>query len=195
LATPEVEIRRGPTAPVLVAAAKSATMLVVGSCGHGLASGSLAGSVSQHLARHASCPVVVVRRPQDPAARRIVVGVDGSSESEAAMGFACTRAQLHGLRVTAVHAYRDNATSEEHAERVLDAYAASFRHDFPNLEIEALVVPTAPAQALVEQSTSASLIAVGSRGRDALAELSLGSVSQRTLHRAECPVAVVPHVR
>ena len=195
VAASPIEIQRGPTGPVLVAAARSATMLVVGSRGHGLAAGSLAGSVSQHLARHASCPVMVVRPPTDSAADRIVVGVDGSRESEAALHFACERAALHGERVAVLHTYRAHSTTQERAARLLDNYSATFRGDFPKLVIDTLAVPGDPAEGLVEQSASASLVAVGTRGRDAIAELSLGSVSQQLLHRAQCPVAVVPQVR
>lgn len=193
--TSPVEIQRGPTGPVLVAATGSAAMLVVGSRGHGLATGPLRGSVSQHLARHGSCPVVAVRPTRDPAAGRIVVGVDGYPESEAALRFACERAARHGGKVTVLHAYRAHATTQEQAARLLDDYATGFRDDFPGLVVEALSAPGSPAELLVEQSASASLVAVGSRGRDAIAELSLGSVSQQLLHRAECPVAVVPHLR
>jgi nucleotide-binding universal stress UspA family protein len=87
-----VEVRHGPVVPQLITAAEGAEMLVVGSRGHGLAMGSLAGSVSQHAARHAPCPVVAVRPCRSPDASRIVVGVDGSPESEKALRFAGTRA-------------------------------------------------------------------------------------------------------
>jgi nucleotide-binding universal stress UspA family protein len=102
----EVEVRRGPTVPVLLAAAENAETLVVGSRGHGLMLGSLSGSVSQHVARHASCPVVVVRPPRQPSAEQIVVGIDGSSGSEAALRFACSRASDTGESVVVVHGYR-----------------------------------------------------------------------------------------
>ena len=72
------EQRTGPVVAELVQASASASILVVGSRGHGAAGEALIGSVSQHLARHAACPVVVVREPRDPDARRIVVGIDGS---------------------------------------------------------------------------------------------------------------------
>ena len=56
-----VHVRRGPVLAELIAAADGAAMLVVGSSGHALVTGTTIGSVSQHAARHASCPVVVVR--------------------------------------------------------------------------------------------------------------------------------------
>ena len=66
--TPGVEqhVRRGHPVRVLLDAAAGADLLVVGSRGHGGFVGMLLGSVSQHLAAHAPCPVVVV----PPAAQR-----------------------------------------------------------------------------------------------------------------------------
>lgn len=55
-------------AAALVTAADGADLLVVGSRGHGGFTGMLLGSVSGHVAAHASCPVVVVRHPDDPPA-------------------------------------------------------------------------------------------------------------------------------
>ena len=69
-----------------------AEMLIVGSRGHGWTAQTF--SVSQHLVRHAPCPVVVVRPPASPDADRIIVGLDGSEESIAALRFACHRACL-----------------------------------------------------------------------------------------------------
>lgn len=52
---------RGNTVAVLLAAAKEAEALVVGSRGRGGFARALLGSVSQHVAQHAKCPVVIVR--------------------------------------------------------------------------------------------------------------------------------------
>ena len=57
----ELHVAEGMAAPVLLAAARDADLLVVGSRGHGAFSGLLLGSVSQHCVSHATCPVVVVR--------------------------------------------------------------------------------------------------------------------------------------
>ena len=53
-------VKEGHAAPVLLAAARDADLLVVGSHGHGAFAGMLIGSVSEHLMRHAPCAVVVV---------------------------------------------------------------------------------------------------------------------------------------
>lgn len=58
-------VERGHPAEVLVAAAKGADLLVVGSRGRGGFAGMLLGSVSTHVLHHAPCPVVLVRPPVD----------------------------------------------------------------------------------------------------------------------------------
>jgi nucleotide-binding universal stress UspA family protein len=187
----------------LLQAAKSASTLVVGSSGHSRAGEALLGSVSQHLARHATCPVVVVREPQDPEARRIVVGIDGSPTSTAALDYACRRAETTGETVVAIHGwhFRELSTdvwssttpTVDTAERelLLAESIAGVREDHPDVRLEHEVVAVAPAKCLVDASASASLVVVGSRGLGFFKGMLLGSVSQAVLHGATCPVAVV----
>jgi nucleotide-binding universal stress UspA family protein len=59
----QTEVVQGPPALMLLRAADDADLLVVGSRGHGAFAGMLIGSVSEHCAHHANCPVVVVRHP------------------------------------------------------------------------------------------------------------------------------------
>lgn len=63
--TVQTEVVEGPAALMLLRAASEADLLVVGSRGHGAFAGMLLGSVGQHCVHHATCPVVVVRRPHD----------------------------------------------------------------------------------------------------------------------------------
>lgn len=199
-----VAVRRGPTVPVLLAAAHEADLLVVGSRGHGLLFGSLSGSVSQHVARHATCPVAVVRPLRQPDATQIMVGVDGSDGARAALRFACSRARATGESVVAVHAYRawsgpmrDEGSSQrtaggaEEAVRLLTEATDAVRADADGIDLTTVAVPGPADRLLLDLSAVSSLVVVGSRGRDAFAELLLGSVAQEVLRRAECPVAVV----
>ena len=61
--TIEQRLVEGPAASALIEAAKEAELLVVGSRGHGGFTELLLGSVSQQVANHAPCPVVIVRAP------------------------------------------------------------------------------------------------------------------------------------
>lgn len=200
----DVAVRRGPTVPVLLTAAAGAAMMVMGSRGHGLLLGSLSGSVSQHVARHATCPVVVVRPLRQSGARQIVVGIDGSDGARAALRFACTRASDTGESVVAAHAYRPwplpvcdqppfrwTAGGADQAGQLLTETTEAERADFAEVDLTMMAVAGAADRLLLDLAAVSSLVVVGSRGRDAFAEMLLGSVAQEVLHRAECPVAVV----
>jgi nucleotide-binding universal stress UspA family protein len=200
----ELESRVGHVTGELLRASVSDDLLVVGSRGHGRAEDLLIGSVSQHLARHAPCPVVVVRPTHDADARRIVVGVDGSATSAAALEHACRRAERTGETVVALHAWRTHAPSTDvwnseprtqegltHRQVLLAESVAGMRVDHPDVVIEQEAVPVTPVRCLVDASRGASLLVVGSHGLGFFGGLLLGSVSQAVLQRAECPVAVV----
>ena len=58
-------VQEGNAAEVLLEAADGADLLVVGSRGHGGFTGALLGSVSQHCAHHAPCPLVIVRETRE----------------------------------------------------------------------------------------------------------------------------------
>ena len=200
-----VELRPGPAVQVLLDAAADAAVLVAGSRGHGQVTGALTGSVSQHLARYAPCPVVVARPAVSPSARRIVVGVDGSGGSDAAVEFACRRAEVTGEDVVMLHGWRDasagGTTRREvpgefmdriaQEERLLAEAVAGVRAEHPDVPLESEAIPVVPWRALADASAAATLVVVGSRGRGAFAGMLLGSVSQQVLHHAQCPVAVV----
>jgi len=199
------ELRRGPVAATLLEEAQNAELMVVGSQGHGRVEGALIGSVSQHLTRHANCPVVVVRRPARPGPSRILVGVDDSGGSAAALEFACRRADLTHEPVVALHGWRlpdlpvdkHGDVPEKVARRILAEQrrlaesVAGLAEEFPDVEIRAEAIPVAAPRILVDGSVTASLLVVGSRGRGAFAGMLLGSVSQEVVARAQCPVAVV----
>lgn len=195
----------GTVVPVLLGAGREASMLVVGSHGHGRVAEVMIGSVSQHVATHASCPVVVVRESVAPASHRIVVGVDGSGGSAAALEFACRRAELTGETVVAVHAWKIGKVqmdrkgqlpagigpSIEDRERLLSESVAGVSADHPDVVLLQEAIPVSPGQALVDESTNASLVVTGSHGRGAFSGMLLGSVSHEVLCRAQCPVAIV----
>ncbi len=200
-----VDVHSGHAVSVLLQNAKKADLLVVGSRGLGRAAETLLGSVSQHLVRHAPCPVVVMRAPARPDVARIVVGVDGSEESLAALEFACRRATLTKESVVALHAWKPSPMQADQQEQVptalaerrqaaeasLDEYVMGVHADNPDVTVEREAVALAPASALTEASANASLVVTGSRGRGVFAGLLLGSVSHNVLQLARCPVAVV----
>lgn len=197
----------GLPVPVLRAESASAELVALGDRGLGGFTGLLVGSVAVELAAHASCPVVVVRGPEPdyvtPLPEPVVVGVDGSPASEAAVAFAFEAAALRGVPLVAVHVWHDVLIDQtlaplldwdaiESDEReVLAERLAGWPAKYPDVPVRRLVVRDRAARTLVEESGRAQLVVVGSRGRGGFRGLLLGSVSQALLHHAHCPVAVV----
>ncbi|MFE2757414.1 universal stress protein [Actinosynnema sp. NPDC059335] len=198
----------GPSVPLLLAEAEDASVLVLGNRGLGGFTGLLVGSTSVELAGRASCPVVVVRGRDDdpPADGPVVVGVDGTELSEAALGFAFAAAADRGDELVVVRAWADPVLETafaatavafdvepvaREAEESLTGQLAAWRREHPEVRVTAHVVRERPAHALLRFAEDARLVVVGSRGRGGFRGLLLGSTSRHLLHHAPCPVAVV----
>jgi nucleotide-binding universal stress UspA family protein len=190
---------------VLGTEAREAQLLVLGTRGLGGLTGLLVGSVAVGLAAQAACPVVVVRgedRGPD-STQPVVVGVDGSPNSEAALAFAFDAAAARGVPLVAVHTWADMVFDpqvgalidwvalEDDQRALLSERLAGWHDKHPEVPLTQLVVRDSAAHRLVELSDAAQLVVVGSRGRANFAGLVLGSVSHAVLHRSRCPVAVV----
>ncbi|HEX4688941.1 MAG TPA: universal stress protein [Nocardioides sp.] len=203
--TIERQVGRGLVSPLLDAS-REASMLVLGSHGHSRVGEFFHGSVSQSAARRAHTPVVVVRRAHAADTSRIVVGFDGSESSVRAVDFACEHAAATGQHVVLVRAQRQPQTIpvDEHGdipasisatllddEEGMNAGVAEARARHPEVAVEGELIAIAAGRALEDASSTAGLLVVGSRGRGAVAETVLGSVSHHLLRRAHCPVAVV----
>lgn len=196
----------GATAESLVDASRGAAMLVLGARGHGGFTGLLMGSVSQHAARHATCPVVAVRAQADPRADRVVVGVDDSDGAQDALAVAFEMASRRRVGLTAIlawHApslYRQGAGWRptradvgEHLgdqKQMLSRLLAPWQQKYPTVTVTPEVVPGHPGEVLVNAALRAAMVVVGSRGRGAFSGMLLGSVGQEVLHRAACPVVI-----
>jgi len=198
------EVTTGMAAALLVSLSGEAQLAVVGHRGLGGFAGLVIGSVSAALAAHAACPVVVVRGPDAPRQDGpIVVGLDGSPQSEAALAFAVEAAVARRVPLRAVRAWLDPAVPyvvtgpadwDEEVKRqqgLLSEQLVGWREKYPELRVEPVLVQDRPAHALAQSTGDAQLVVVGSRGRGGLTGMLLGSVSQAMLQHAECPVAVV----
>lgn len=192
-------------AEALITLASGAEALVIGSHGRGGLTAALLGSVSEHIVHHGRGPVLVVRGPRRFGP--IAVGVDGSAESQAALGFAFARADELGVGIRALHAYsltmaipRMGYVPDFEVEQVagaardtLDSALAPWTEKYPDVPVTRQTVDDSASVVLVEQSRDCGLLVVGSRGRGGVAGLLLGSVSRHAIRHADCPVAVVRH--
>jgi nucleotide-binding universal stress UspA family protein len=198
-------------ARALLDAGIGASLLVVGSRGLGGFQGLLLGSVSQHCVHHATSPVAVIRdgvksREWPAVWQRVVVGIDGSDISRAALRWAVEEGRVHRARVEVVHAWPlpyapghpfasaalDPVAIEEAARTLLDRTVED--EDLSGLPAppERILVSGGAAAALIDTAAGADLLVVGSRGLGGFTGLLLGSVSHHVLHHAACPVIVVP---
>ena len=138
---------------------------------------------------------------------RIVVGVDGSPASKAALAWAVEQAGLTGASVDAVIAWHypimvagmpyapiamvECADFGEFATKVLsDAIAEMVDPDGP-VKVSSVVREGNAAQVLLDAADGAELLVVGSRGHGGFTEALLGSVSQACVHHARCPVVII----
>jgi nucleotide-binding universal stress UspA family protein len=134
-----------------------------------------------------------------PGVRRIVVGVDGSVESVAALRWACREASLRGAEVHAVH------VREEHC-RNLASYAVPALPDEDDISIDIDdIVRTVQAGAqvrveeadglaarvLLDRCADADMLVLGTSGDVPGGMRSAGPVIRACLRRAPCPVVVI----
>ena len=132
---------------------------------------------------------------------RIVVGVDGSEHSNAALRWALAEAEAHsGGMVTAVLSWQvpflsfPGAFDRDELENAYKSFlieTVSAIAPKPAVPLETLVAEGDPTESMVEASKDANLLVLGIRGRSPFAGLLLGSVSQGAAATAHCPVVLV----
>ncbi|MFB6891532.1 universal stress protein [Kitasatospora sp. NPDC056327] len=189
-------------APALCRESAHASLIVLGTRRLGRLEETLSlSSVTVPVSAQAHCPVVVVGGPehpeQDPPS--VVVGVDGSAASAAAVRFA---ADLAARRQAVLHAVRvrrripfariDPPAVEEEIRRLLVASTADALAEHPGVRLTHEVVRGHPVEELARVSERALAVVVGRRGGGGFTGMRLGSVPHGLLRRARCPVVTVP---
>ncbi|MBB3036768.1 universal stress protein [Hoyosella altamirensis] len=193
--------------PGLIKASKHAAVLVLGSSGEGESGvAQLLGSTAIALAAHAHCPVAVIRKHSRSvqSRARVVVGVDGTKNSEAAIAEAFRAAALRGAELVALHAWSDFRMSTAFTdvdlswetvsaaeEAVLAERLAGYAADYPDVPVSRAVVRDSPLPHLIAHSRQADLIVAGSHGRGGFTGMLLGSTSAALIEHAHCPVLIV----
>ena len=146
----------------------------------------------------------LTERADATSPERIVVGVDGSSQSRTALRWAAWLAADTGASIEAVTAWQFpistgwggaavpmNFNPEQDMQKVLtETVDHVFGADRP-AGMQLSVVEGHPARVLLERSAGALMLVVGSRGHGGFAGLLLGSVSAHVAEHAGCPVLVV----
>ncbi|MEV4611587.1 universal stress protein [Kitasatospora sp. NPDC049258] len=133
---------------------------------------------------------------------RVVVGIDGSPSSQAALRWAVRQAALMGATVDVVGAWEgiplfagptvvDPTLEAETARRRFDQEIHEVLGDDRPVEVRERLVQGNPTDVLLDAATGAELLVVGSRGHGTFARALLGSVSTRCAMHASCPVVIV----
>jgi nucleotide-binding universal stress UspA family protein len=200
------EAIEGLAADTLLTQAKTAAMLVLGSRQLHTIGSFVMGSVSAAVAAHATFPVVITRGPASYPldGAKVVVGVDGSEMSEAAVAFAFDEASARRVPLHAVCCWHQHLGSADwvmepmlhsgqtRAAAWLSEALAGWREKYPDVEVTTEAIEDHPVPGLIRVARHAQLIVVGKHGRSPLPGTLLGSVSQGLLHHAVCPVAAIP---
>ncbi|MFI5485004.1 universal stress protein [Micromonospora echinaurantiaca] len=183
------EIAEGPAVGALARRSDWAFLLVVGDGGMAACADCVpADAPAVQLAARASCPVLVARReppPQGP----VLVGVDGTASSRAALEWAFDCAARRAARLLAVRVVEPDETTEDTTDQ-LEAEVARYAHRHPAVPVECHAIRGDPGTVLVDQSRSAQLAIVAARG-DEPARGMLGAVSQSMLYHSPAPVIVI----
>ncbi len=137
----------------------------------------------------------------------VVVGVDGSEGSKAALRFAAGEAALRNAKLSVVCAWHIpsgvtgggwtpavdiTAGFEDVARNTASEAVTEVARLQPGVDCERRVVEGQAAEVLVRESEGADLLVVGSRGLGGFKRLLLGSVGQQVVNHARCPVVIVP---
>lgn len=197
--------------PTLVLARESATarLVAIGATGRNGLVDLMIGSTALGLPARAHAPVVIVRGRTDgapPDTGAVVVALSGSPLDEAPVAFAFEQASRRGAELVALHAWSDSVLPEfdrvahglenwrevvERERRLLAEGLAGHAERYPDVAVRDVVVYDRPARALIDYSTTAQLVVVGTRGRGPLSGTVLGSTSRAVGKLAQCPVAIV----
>lgn len=197
----DVDVRalRGGVGRTLVEAARDAALLVVGTRGGGPLSRAVLGSVAEYALHNATCPVIVVpaKSAVTGGPARVLVGVDHSAASLAALRWAAEEAARRGDALVPV-LVRDGTWAGDDENGPLTELEAIERRSLrdavpaaPGLRVEPEVGVGHPGRALLALARPPDLLVVGARGRSAAIGALLGSTSTYVVRHAQCPVAVV----
>jgi nucleotide-binding universal stress UspA family protein len=208
------EAKIGRPIGALIEASRTTELMIVGSRGFSELGNLVVGSVAAALAQHGRCPVVIVRGDGTVVPgpdHAVVVGVDGSASSQAALAYAAGTALAASAPLIVVTAWnfllqntwvgidtrvvidRDGLLQADRraAQEVLDAAVERIHIEFSDVRVTGSLVEATPAAALVEAGANAGLIVVGARGHGAFMSFLLGSVSHAVVYASTRPVAVV----
>ena len=189
----------------LVDASETARLVVVGTGRKSALAELVLGTVALNVAAHAHSPVLVVPPGADPDGEGdVVVGVDGSEHSGAALEVGLDQARRRGDRMVVLTTWNvqvidgyvvTEPTSPEwrQVEDRLHTMQETLLEglDTDGVEVELRTIKGGIRAQLTEATDGASVLVLGNRGRGGFRSKALGSVTMDLMRRSACPVLVV----
>jgi len=208
----EYQTREGDASQEILRMAEEigSDLIVMGTHGRKGLRGLLAGSVAIAVLRGARCPVLALKSPERPREikeiRVILHPTDFSVDSEAALKLARWLARDHGARLIVLHVatleiLTDGTGAVEVDPRVYRDALEDLRRriDGPDLKhpVETLLRSGFAPEVIIEtaEEVGSNLIVMGTHGRTGLTRLLMGSVAEKVLPKANCPVLIVKAAR
>lgn len=196
-------VRQGEVAEVLDELSVGAAMVVVGRDKPGGAHGEGFGAVVLPLVIRSACTVAVIPRTTTPGTG-VVVGFDGGPESERALRVAAGEAAALRQPLTVVHSTggaraasrgmgkdRPGVDMSTEGDRILVAATTVVAASHPHLVVDRVLdTRKTAAEALAAAAEGASLLVVGSRGREGVKHMYPGAIGSLVLARIDCPMVV-----
>jgi nucleotide-binding universal stress UspA family protein len=184
--------------------AEGAELLVIGTHALKRFSNLIFSTRAAQVVSRASVSVVIVPVEPRDMGSGIVVGVDGSPASVAAVEFAAGEADRLGEPLTVVYAWRvpapwtiatievDWPVEPEETDRMMLAESvAGLPEKYPDLQVTLDMNAALPVDALIGASSEARMLVVGTHGRKGFARFWLGSVSHQLILAMPCPLAII----
>ena len=208
--TASVEVIVGDPFETLMQASEHADLVVLGRRGHGRFKGLLVGRTVDRMLRICRRPVLVVKSPVQATYRQVLVPIDFTASSDAAIRVADRVRRETGMHVfhainskreavlrgVPAHVIRETHLMEE------GAINARMRRQVARLGLDSTPMNYAlaygpPVRATLRHAhrLGADLIVAGKQGRSTLGRFLLGSVSSRLLSEATCDMLIVPQPR
>lgn len=187
---------------VQVAADENCDLIIMGRSGLSHLERALMGGVTARVIGHTDRNVLIVSEEANLEWNRILVATDGSENSAAAVRHAVAVAKEHGARLTAVSVMHTDeemiALAPEHIQHLADQAQKYLQEVVDQASAEGVAVDTfvregEPHEQItgLAEEIGASLVVMGTHGRKGLSRLLMGSVTERTIGYARCPVLII----
>lgn len=208
----EVTVRYGnPADEILKAEAEFGVgLVVVATHGRTGVSHFFLGNVAERVVRESTCPVLTVRRSENPnvssSFKRILCPIQFDANSIIALGIACDFARQHDATVQLLHvssalpvgelhilggdgASEYESDSQKRLRGIADERLGAAKHHILVRDASAGFIPDAIIA--TAQGCGSDLIVMATHGRTGMSHLLLGSVAERVVREARCPVLTV----